>query len=343
MVNFYNSPALARELNCLGFDCVGTLRTNRQFVPTELMYLSKGNLTDRSGGRESRERSRSPLRGQLPMNLSSWWMSVASDDEEGAGSGDAGSVDDFMWPDAHALFVRGGGRGDTHVRGRSRGRGRGRRGVRGRGMRTRNPVGSHQWEVGHPLNEIWTSDADVPSELSLLAREVVSRRQRANDDEDEFLDASDGSDSLLEGQDATSPMDSFCGEEKSFKPDRTGSTRPFASAYDAFRAFWDDDILYATKIASSAFQSEWFDTNLHEILCLFALSLNVKEIHLAEESSYNSKILGKYAEVLGGSPLTYWGDSDPKILIKHIVLKPSWHIINELTFMSIISRSEIRT
>ncbi|KAI8425870.1 hypothetical protein MSG28_004890 [Choristoneura fumiferana] len=33
MDNFYNSPALARKLKSLRFDCVGTLRTNRQFVP----------------------------------------------------------------------------------------------------------------------------------------------------------------------------------------------------------------------------------------------------------------------------------------------------------------------
>ncbi|XP_028173824.1 piggyBac transposable element-derived protein 4-like [Ostrinia furnacalis] len=43
MDNYYNSPALSRELKCRGFDCVGTLRTNRPFVPTELMHLSKGN------------------------------------------------------------------------------------------------------------------------------------------------------------------------------------------------------------------------------------------------------------------------------------------------------------
>ncbi|XP_028176349.1 piggyBac transposable element-derived protein 4-like isoform X2 [Ostrinia furnacalis] len=36
MDNFYNSPALARELKCRGFDCAGTLRTNRQLVPREL-------------------------------------------------------------------------------------------------------------------------------------------------------------------------------------------------------------------------------------------------------------------------------------------------------------------
>lgn len=44
MDNFYNSPALARELKVRGFDCVGTLRLNRQFVPTELTNLTKGAL-----------------------------------------------------------------------------------------------------------------------------------------------------------------------------------------------------------------------------------------------------------------------------------------------------------
>ncbi|CAB3252784.1 unnamed protein product [Arctia plantaginis] len=44
MDNFYNSPALVRELKVRGFDCVGTLRLNRQFVPTELTNLTKGAL-----------------------------------------------------------------------------------------------------------------------------------------------------------------------------------------------------------------------------------------------------------------------------------------------------------
>lgn len=46
MDNFYNSPALARELKVRGLDCVGTLRLNRhrQFVPTELTNLTKGAL-----------------------------------------------------------------------------------------------------------------------------------------------------------------------------------------------------------------------------------------------------------------------------------------------------------
>ncbi|XP_037875023.1 piggyBac transposable element-derived protein 4 isoform X1 [Bombyx mori] len=45
MDNFYNSPALARELKTRGFDCVGTLRTNRQFVPYELTSLTKKDMT----------------------------------------------------------------------------------------------------------------------------------------------------------------------------------------------------------------------------------------------------------------------------------------------------------
>lgn len=44
MDNFYNSPALARKLKTLGFDCVGTLRTNRQFVPQELTNLTKATM-----------------------------------------------------------------------------------------------------------------------------------------------------------------------------------------------------------------------------------------------------------------------------------------------------------
>ncbi|XP_037874113.1 piggyBac transposable element-derived protein 4 isoform X2 [Bombyx mori] len=44
MDNFYNSPALARKLKSIGFDCVGTLRTNRKYVPTELTNLKKSQM-----------------------------------------------------------------------------------------------------------------------------------------------------------------------------------------------------------------------------------------------------------------------------------------------------------
>ncbi|KAI8421116.1 hypothetical protein MSG28_008209 [Choristoneura fumiferana] len=44
MDNFYNSPALARKLKSIGFDCVGTLRTNRKLVPVELTTLTKTSM-----------------------------------------------------------------------------------------------------------------------------------------------------------------------------------------------------------------------------------------------------------------------------------------------------------
>lgn len=44
MDNFYNSPCLARRFKKLGFDCVGTLRTDRKFVPQALHNLTKENM-----------------------------------------------------------------------------------------------------------------------------------------------------------------------------------------------------------------------------------------------------------------------------------------------------------
>lgn len=44
MDNYYNSPALARTLKTMEFDCVGTLRNNRQLVPRELSSLDKKQM-----------------------------------------------------------------------------------------------------------------------------------------------------------------------------------------------------------------------------------------------------------------------------------------------------------
>ncbi|GBP15389.1 PiggyBac transposable element-derived protein 4 [Eumeta japonica] len=44
MDNFYNSPALARTLKSKGFDCVGTLRTNRLLVPSQLTDLRVNHM-----------------------------------------------------------------------------------------------------------------------------------------------------------------------------------------------------------------------------------------------------------------------------------------------------------
>lgn len=45
MDNFYNSPALAREMKSRGFNCVGTIRLQRQCVPVELATLTKRDMT----------------------------------------------------------------------------------------------------------------------------------------------------------------------------------------------------------------------------------------------------------------------------------------------------------
>ncbi|XP_050675463.1 piggyBac transposable element-derived protein 4-like [Leptidea sinapis] len=44
MDSYYNSPVLARVLKTLGFDCVGTLRTNRQFVPDLIRNLKSSDM-----------------------------------------------------------------------------------------------------------------------------------------------------------------------------------------------------------------------------------------------------------------------------------------------------------
>ncbi|KAJ8712304.1 hypothetical protein PYW07_005146 [Mythimna separata] len=196
------------------------------------------------------------------------------------------------------------------------------RGVRGqrvgvRGYPSRGRRGNNQWEVGHPLNEIWMNDEDVPPELVSLATDVMRKRQmkmqgvikvernnerevdRETENYDEFLDASGGADShlSLEGQNfhfEWSTMKSFQGQEENFRPERTGSVYAFDSAYGAFRSYWDDDILelivtemnlYATKIQSVTFQSEWYPTNVHEILCLFSFWMMLGIIRMPTATS----------------------------------------------------------
>ncbi|XP_022828680.1 piggyBac transposable element-derived protein 4-like [Spodoptera litura] len=220
----------------------------------------------------------------------------------------------FLSPDAHVLYVSpeeremnesGRNERESSERRKSKRQG-GRSCVRGqnvgeRGHPNRGQRGNYRWEVGHPLNEIWTNDEDVPPELVSLATDVLKRRQMRmegverteRDDEreinswsencDEFFDADDGADKLLrlEGQNLHfewSTMESFQGQEEIFSPEHTGSVNVYNSAYDAFRSYWSDDVLglivdetnrYATKM-SVAFQAEWYPTNVHVILCLFS-------------------------------------------------------------------------
>lgn len=42
--DLFNSPALARELKSLGFDCVGTFKTDKKFVPSQCNTLNLSNM-----------------------------------------------------------------------------------------------------------------------------------------------------------------------------------------------------------------------------------------------------------------------------------------------------------
>ncbi|XP_023944287.2 piggyBac transposable element-derived protein 4 [Bicyclus anynana] len=261
----------------------------------------------------TRDRSRSPIKPPFPLK-SNLVMRIFNENGEPLDEIYDGT---FFAPDAHPAFVTTDSvkcerserseRSERRMSRRRGGRSRGSRGGRGAsGVSTRGcghpnvgDVGNVTWEVGHPLHEIWTTDADVPPELVSLARDVMRKRQArlqgertkgcergASEmvQEDEFFDACDGGNGLpkLDRHNLHfewSPMETFQVQEEKFRPERTGSVRNHSSAYDAFRAYWDDEILnlivtktnqYASKIDTPGFQSDWCPTNVHEILCLFA-------------------------------------------------------------------------
>ncbi|KAL0808440.1 hypothetical protein ABMA28_012901 [Loxostege sticticalis] len=195
--------------------------------------------------------------------------------------------EDFLAPDAHDVYER---PEASDVCARDR-RGRVRRGGRSsrRLIRGRRGVGE-RWTLGDPLQFVYTTEADVPSELAQMVRDLKMRQERVDMEriartvrrvEESENDQEDHGFLLLGEQNRFdwSPMDTFRGQEEVFQPKRTGSVWCHTSAYGAFRAYWDDDILkhivdqtnqHAAKISSAVFQSEWYPTNADEILCLFA-------------------------------------------------------------------------
>ncbi|KAH9629361.1 hypothetical protein HF086_008147 [Spodoptera exigua] len=200
-------------------------------------------------------------------------------------------LDAYLSPDAHA-YRSSGVENDSEKNDKECSeRQKGRSGVRGRGHSSRGR------RAGHPLNET-LNDEDMSPELVSMATDALQRRQmmmqgsaktgrnndheldRDSENEDEFFDANCGEDNLskLNRHFEWSTMESFQCQAEIFKPERTGSVWSCNSAYDAFRSYWRDDVLahivaeintYATKLPA-AFQSEWYPTNIHEILCLFS-------------------------------------------------------------------------
>ncbi|XP_028167065.1 piggyBac transposable element-derived protein 4-like isoform X2 [Ostrinia furnacalis] len=194
----------------------------------------------------------------------------------------------FYDPDAHSLFLPVEQKGESRRikeenRGQESRRGRGRRRLPGRGQRRVNV--RRRWTVGDPLTEVCVDDDDVPEVLKTMVMNVIRNRIRKRkarnnikredtDDEcvdDDFLD--------VDREFTWSDMESFVPEEEEFLQDKIGAVIPSQSPYEAFRRYWDDEIIehivtetnrYATSINSQNFQTEWFPTNGDEILCLFA-------------------------------------------------------------------------
>lgn len=149
------------------------------------------------------------------------------------------------------------------------------------------------------------NDEDIPPHLKEmvdgLERDSRARNEREkkrdrrrhisvhgdDSDEDEFYDNQDTVALELFGGDGEamqfnwSPMATFGGHAEEFQVENPGPTEIVSSAYGAFRKFWDDAILdhiaretnrYASVLKSSSarFTKQWYDTNVHEILILFA-------------------------------------------------------------------------
>lgn len=191
----------------------------------------------------------------------------------------------------HAANVSDSGRGCGRIylnrggrTGRSRGRGRGvssgeRRGV---GRRT-------GWSRSEPLVERFASNEELPAPL----REEIDRVSAARTERERTMRArsarratnveveEDASD--VENDDSEEfvwmSMDEWSGVKETFVPESSGPSRIFENAYDAFRSYWDDSLLshivsetnrYAQGVQSAKFCRDWYETNIHELLMLFA-------------------------------------------------------------------------
>lgn len=189
----------------------------------------------------------------------------------------------------HAASVSNSGRGRgrpcrNNRGGRSSGRGRGvssgeRRGVRGRTA----------WSRSEPLVERFASNEELPAQLreeidrvtavrSGRERTMRARNARRAMNAEVEEDASDVEDDDSEDF-VWMPMNEWNGQKETFLPESSGPSRVFENAYDAFRSYWDDSLLshivgetnrYAQGVQSARFCRDWYETNIHELLMLFA-------------------------------------------------------------------------
>lgn len=145
------------------------------------------------------------------------------------------------------------------------------------------------------ITEVYSKDQDVPPSLQKMVNDVANsrsirlqgtndRRQNATAKTD-YQEHFEAKEMFARDLDATvfnwTSMASFKGCAEEFQPKNAGPTVSVTSAYEAFRIYWDNDILqhivqetnqYAVKLSSTSekFARDWVDTNVDEILILFA-------------------------------------------------------------------------
>lgn len=158
-------------------------------------------------------------------------------------------------------------------------------------------VRNKNWKArqSKPVVELYPTDEEIPAELKQTIRELdvchnkrpdelMKRRRKIsldkNDEESKEMFIADvlfgGENTLLHFQ--WSPMSSFEGKQEVFLPgDLPGPRKQTSSIYEAFRQFWDDDILEHIVTETNRYASQtlppscrWVNTNKHEILILFA-------------------------------------------------------------------------
>lgn len=180
-----------------------------------------------------------------------------------------------------------GGRARSGSRGSRRGRGsRCARTWASRGVRRGTNVG---WLRGERLIERFRNDEELPEHLRLEFERLMntrSERERArrvraavsvdmaeNESDVENHDYFEAEEFVWTG------MDGWNGSKESFCPETSGPTVRVSSVYDAFRCYWDDSLLsqiaaetnrYAQGIQGERFRRQWYETNVDEILMLFA-------------------------------------------------------------------------
>lgn len=173
------------------------------------------------------------------------------------------------------------GRGGWRIRGGRRARTWASRGAR-RGT-------NDGWMRGERLIERFGNDEELPEHLRLEFERLMNtrserertRRARAAVSVDMAGDESDveNHDYFEAEEFVWTGMDEWNGRKESFCPETSGPTVRVSSVYDAFRCFWDDSLLsqiaaetnrYAQGIPGERFKGQCYETNIHEILVLFA-------------------------------------------------------------------------